>query len=219
MQFISSFMPENFFRIAAALCALLAFNLPLQAQPTSQAAYTPFYEGREFVDTEYGQACSMYCLLSPDTIYATSELAAGAAGDYRPRNLFDFDTTTAWADGARGPGKGEAIVFGFDLSKFDTTVNAAITTLELFNGYYKSEKLWRANGRVKTMDLYVDGRLHCRVNWLDKRDLQSAEIPPIPLPGAAARLTLRFVITDVYPGERYDDVCITELGYGGVGHH
>lgn len=207
------FYAQRLFFLLPALWAALA-----AAQPTVQAEYTPFFEGREFVDTEYGQACSMYCLLTPDALRATSELAASQAGNYSPRNLFDFDLGAAWADGAPGSGKGEAITFEFDLSKLPDTVQAAITTLELFNGYYKSEELWRANGRVKSMDVYVNDELHCRVNWLDKRDLQTAEIPHIPLP-QAPRLVLRFEITAVYPGERYDDVCITELGYGGVGHH
>lgn len=61
---------------------------------------------------------------------------------YHESNLFDRSDKTAWVEGIYGTGLGESIRFA---------VPAHIESLELINGYAASEKLFIANGRVRTL--------------------------------------------------------------------
>lgn len=79
------------------------------------------------------------------SFYASSELHdpnGKIPGRYSPVNLMDNDPTTAWVEGADGPGAGEYIILG----PFDAPPREII----LYNGYQKSPKLFRDNGRLKT---------------------------------------------------------------------
>lgn len=215
------FYARLFIWFAAALLAALCAS----AQPTVKADLDAPFESSDDSQVKleaheiYTDAhCSIYCSATPDTVYASSELDSSANHNYNAVNVFDADTLTAWADGSAGPGEGESISLCLNTSINQMHTSLKITQIVLMNGYFKTEALWRANGRVRQMALFVNGKLHCFIDFLDERLLQSAEIPPVNL-WEAPRTTLRFVIMDVYPGEKYDDVCITELGYRGVGHH
>ncbi len=74
---------------------------------------------------------------------ASSHLYDGSSWKkYHESNLFDRSEKTAWVEGIYGTGLGEKVRFA---------VPAHIESLELINGYAASEKLFIANGRVRTL--------------------------------------------------------------------
>lgn len=71
----------------------------------------------------------------------------GGTGNYGGHKLFDDDSATAWVEGLGGHGEGEYIIAG--LGK-----NLPLT-LNIQNGYQKSEKLYKMNSRPRVLRLSV----------------------------------------------------------------
>ena len=47
-----------------------------------------------------------------------------------------------------------------------------VTTVEIFNGYMKTEKTWQENGRVKKLKLYLNDKAIAILNLEDVKSLQ-----------------------------------------------
>lgn len=173
-----------------------------------------------------GPGCSWYCGAMYE-IATSSHLASQGKNSYTKDNLWDDDTRTAWVEGVKGYGIGEYIDFIFPYHA------ARATTCYIANGYNKNETTWRNNSRVKTFNLYENDKLIATVNLKDTRDLQSFELPhkipnrpdntPYPSSDQEANskpeIHLKFVITEVYKGDKYDDTAISELIFDGVDVH
>ncbi len=82
--------------------------------------------------------------------YASSTLSSKTPGRYAVCNLFDNNLATAWVEGATGNGAGEYIIIakenGFNQNKINLTIK---------NGYQKSDYLYKANNRVKQLQVTV----------------------------------------------------------------
>ena len=166
--------------------------------------------------------CSWYCG-GTYVIEVSSELATVNGIKYGISELNDDDMRTAWVEGAEGYGIGESITFAF-------AYNAArATNVLLVNGYAKSEATWKNNSRVKQFKIYDDDKLIAVVNLLDTRSVQTFELPyPFPKrPDNYNRSTdnsdktvkLKFVIADVYKGDKYEDTAISEFIFDGIDVH
>lgn len=170
--------------------------------------------------------CSWYCgAYHFQTV--SSSLSNTQKNSYDAGAIFDSDVRTAWVEGAKGYGIGEYIEVHFPISY------AQATHCYIINGYNKNERTWKNNSRVKTMNLYLDDKLIATVNLKDTRDEQGFQLPDtIPnssdttsfktmeFDGTKYKVsTLKFLITDVYRGDKYDDTAISELYFDGVGVH
>ena len=155
--------------------------------------------------------CSWYCGGGPDSIFASSVLAPNKTLDYVAGNPHDFSLRTAWVEGVKGYGIGESITFRFE------RYSAPVTTIEIFNGYMKSDKVWQDNSRVKQLKLYINNKLYALLNL---KDIKSKQIFAIDtLQGINGDLYLKFEIASVYPGDKYDDTAISEIEFDGTGVH
>lgn len=156
---------------------------------------------------------------------ATSPLVSNKVSGYRVENLHDLDLKTAWVEGASGDGAGQSFSFilsteePFNYRNFEGVI-------ELFNGYCKSERIWRANSRVRKLKMYYNNIPVCFIELADTWQYQSFDIGKFfqshQYPDAPFRLSsgsrLTFEILAVYPGESYIDVAISEFvtpAYGG----
>lgn len=177
-------------------------------------------EDKLYYDAE-GPGCSWYCGGVVDSMFASSELPSNKQLTYRASNAHDLDFRTAWVEGKTGPGIGESITYIFPPE------NPRITTIKIANGYVKSEKAWRENSRVKKLKLYVNGNAYAILNLEDKRVLQIFTVGPF---GHSDRINwdilksqpptnLRFEILEVYPGDKYEDTCISEIFFDGLDVH
>lgn len=155
--------------------------------------------------------CSWYCGGGPDSILSSSILQQNKNLDYKADNIHDFSLRTAWIEGVRGYGIGESITFRF------ARQSPPVTTVEIYNGYMKSDKVWQDNSRVKQLKLYVNDKPYLLLNL---KDIKSKQIFAIDtLQGVKGDLYLKFEITQVYKGDKFDDVAISEIEFDGIGVH
>lgn len=183
-------------------------------------------EEREYIWSTEQIGCSWYCgAYHFET--SSSSLPNTAKNDYSVTSIADDDVRTAWVEGAKGYGIGEYVEVHFPMNY------AQATDGYIVNGYNKNERTWRNNSRVKTMNLYIDDKFVAILNLKDTRDLQHFVLPdtiPNRKDTTAFRVrhlheqdykvsTLKFLITDVYRGDKYDDTAISELYFDGIGVH
>jgi hypothetical protein len=155
--------------------------------------------------------CSWYCGGGPDSIFASSTLSPDKSLDYKAGNIHDFSLRTAWVEAVKGYGIGESLTFRF------AKQSPPVTTIEIYNGYMKSDKVWLDNSRVKQLKLYVNNKPYALLNL---KDIKSKQIFTIDtLQGIDKELYLKFEIAAVYKGDKYDDVAISEIEFDGIGVH
>lgn len=167
--------------------------------------------------------CSWYCGAHYYT-EASSSLPSDGKNVYDKSSIFDDDVRTAWVEGTDGYGIGQHIEFFFPEG------SPQATDCYIVNGYNKNEKTWKNNSRVKTLDVYSENKLIATVHLKDTRDEQRFTFPDtIPLYKNLTKRVIdgksiegsaiKFVITDIYKGDIYDDTAISELYFDGIGVH
>lgn len=151
--------------------------------------------------------------LHPRRVTASSFLENGwnkHAQNYLPLYVADDDPATAWVEGAKGTGVGEAIEWwGPELTR------AKSFRVFLRNGFQKSDKLYRANARPKKVKLepLVQGETGPQTTGaaveVELKDVLGWQEVPLPVPGKVHGVRLTLVST--YPGTSYDDTCLSDL--------
>lgn len=79
--------------------------------------------------------------------------------------------------------------------------------ISLINGYVKSEKLFKDNGRVKEMKVLLNGNHQCNVELLDTPLVQEMSLDFV----FKKNDVVTFIPISSYKGLKYDDVCISEI--------
>jgi len=143
------------------------------------------------------------------------------SNNYSVKNLVDYDLNTAWVPKYTN---GIGDYFGF---KFHFPSNTAYAgayqfygVCNLFNGYCKSLNIWRENSRVKTLEVYYNNHFICKVQLLDTWHFQSFDISKYFVNKRDKKYLdakyeikegdeLKFKITEVYPGSKYNDVAVS----------
>jgi FtsZ-binding cell division protein ZapB len=120
---------------------------------------------------------------------------------FRKNNLIDQNPLTAWVEGNEGYGIG---------SYFEISCNNLNT---IYNGYQNSPSNWLKNSRVKKFKVYIDGKPLCFLVLKDEMGEQNFELP-FDADWETAHI-FKFEIFEVYEGEKYSDVCISEIGVQG----
>lgn len=162
----------------------------------------------------YSPMCSWYCGGAINSIKASSSLNSQGQKRYGVENIHDFNHESVWAEGVEGYGIGEYIVYEFPANC------PKITTINILNGYVRSDRLWRANARVKRLRVYYNDVPYATLELEDSRSLQWFDIGEVGRENDdACAWTLKFEILEVYPGTRYEDTIISELYFDGVHTH
>jgi hypothetical protein len=144
---------------------------------------------------------------------------------------------TTWCEGAKGYGIGERINMTINTKSFYEGKEKELCFKELLivNGFAKNATTWKNNTRVKTLRLYIGGKQWCD---LQLKDIMKPQIFKLPkdleiFPGVSGKkiplkkivtnvseynentpayqIELIFEIIEVYPGDKYDDTCITGI--------
>lgn len=137
----------------------------------------------------------------PATASATSILSPDTA--YQPANLTDSRYDIAWStDGKKNDGRGESVTFDFSKPM-------SISGLMVWNGYQRSDEHFKANGRVKS--LQVSGS----AGTPEMVSLQDTMAPQRIMLAKALSATSRVTLTikDIIPGEKYKDLLLSELRF------
>lgn len=134
--------------------------------------------------------------------------------NYEASNLFDGDPSTTWAIGAKKFEKFEKETEGHfpRMVGIKTIQQYPIERLVLTNGYAKNNESWRNNARAKTITI-----MGCTEGSNSADNLYSGTLSDTSEPQTVVlRKTGRYdyynlIIEDYYPGDKWDDVCISEI--------
>ena len=172
----------------------------------------------------YSIGCSWYCGSSYETSVSSSLLST-STNSYGAEQIGDDDTRTAWVEGVKGYGVGESISFTFGYYA------ARATNVDIVNGYAKNETTWKNNSRVKKFFIYDEDELIGEVNLKDYMGWQHFVLPS-DFPNLSdeerrdyreefqdKKFTLKFVIGEVYKGDKYDDTAISAITFSGKDVH
>lgn len=159
-----------------------------------------------------GGGCSWYCAGGPMEVTASSFLESQGDNNYRPENAHDLSYKTAWVEGVAGYGIGENLVYHFAGSA------PRINKIIVINGYIKNPKSWKDNSRVKKLKVYINDKEFAIFNLEDLMCEQSFDVPLLGK-YSDEKWTLKFEILEVYQGDKYDDVAITEIYFDGIDVH
>lgn len=172
---------------------------PLVLRDSNEKVDPQFFSDRqEFMAMQeaYGQPL--------EGLSASSTQSAQGKNNYAANRMWDFDSNTAWVEGDPEYGVGESISFTWRSRMHDHTCGA----LSMMNGYQKSKVLMQKNSRVKSMDLYVDGKLRARLDIQDRLGYQRFGLSALGLKNGQI---IKLVIRDIYKGLKWKDTCISEL--------
>jgi hypothetical protein len=89
--------------------------------------------------------------------------------------------------------------------RFELPDGLVADELRLVNGYAKSDRLYRANNRVRGLRLVFSDGHEQRVPLTESREMQRV------LFDRQASSQLRVVLETVWPGDTYDDTCLSEI--------
>jgi hypothetical protein len=127
----------------------------------------------------------------------SSVLPPQAGNSYGPDHLNGMGDR-AWCEGAPGPGIGQTITLHQEPRQ-------TIRTLNITNGYAKSDDTFRRNGRIKTATIETDRGYKRTVTLKDTREPQKITI-------AKAKIGwVRLTIASVTAGSRDSDTCVSEF--------
>lgn len=140
-------------------------------------------------------------------VVASSSLKPQGRANYKAANINDRNEKTAWVEGVKGYGIGQWVMFQ-GLSE-----DIQITSINILNGYVKSDKAWRENARVKYLKVYCNNKPICIFELKNSRSIQSFDVKDL-LDDYLVK-TLKFEILDVFPGTKYQDTAITEIYFDG----
>jgi hypothetical protein len=129
-------------------------------------------------------------------------------------NTADLNAYTAWVVNKGESGMGQYLKLVFDPIYFaaiqEGEVNSVkITGLKIINGYNRSHDDWNNNARVRTMKIYHNKSLFCKIELYDTTNWQEIFFKKAMIikPGD----TMKAVITDYFEGYKYPNACITEF--------
>jgi hypothetical protein len=137
------------------------------------------------------------------TASASSVRLAVQANTYYAANAIDGKSSTAWIEGAVGPGIGEWI-------RFDFNREINLHRIVIQPGYFKGPQVWAQNNRLaKVSAQFSDGS--SRVLTLDDRmESQRFDL------GSVKTRWVRIMIGSVYPGSDAgpnDDTALSEIAF------
>jgi hypothetical protein len=201
----------TFFASIALLANMNAFAQPDLPTFTGQVVDP---EDQDFVgnDGKVGTNMDSFDIIVEATHKTASSVHKPDNGiTYSADNAYDWNLSTAWVPKSQNDGVGEWLEYTY--GKFSG--QETITSLIVFNGYRKSQALWKANARVRDMRVLVNGKPYATVHLQDAYNYQTVPLGKIPL--QAKKTVLRFEILSVYKGSKYRDVAISELEVDGSG--
>jgi len=133
------------------------------------------------------------------TASASSIRLAVQSNTYYAANAIDGKRSTAWIEGADGPGLGEWIRFDFDRE-----IN--LHRILIQPGYFKSPQIWADNNRLAVLTAQFSDGSSRDLNFSDRMDSQKVDI------GSVRTRWVRLVVKSVYYGSD-PDTPISEVAF------
>lgn len=165
---------------------------------------------------------------------------------YYLKNVFDDDIKTCWVEGVESDGSGsmdnkiDVCCDQWRVLPIDSFAemficyfpypprNNPITKIRIYNGYGKSDVLWKANNRVKKLGINIDG-YNGKINNNDHTNNYQYKFQVIIQDSGWNDIVLnnyikdrdsinyissmKFYILETYRGTKYNDTCISEIEF------
>jgi len=147
--------------------------------------------------------CSLKCAFAWGV-----EVQAPGAKPAALKVLNDDNAESAWIASDGASGKGVKFKFLFPKKLSAELQDTPLYGLDLINGVWKSEELWKAHGRVKKARLYYNDKPLLDVTFADSRRWQRLSFPDIFVHSGDS---MTFEILEVYPGTNGSGAAITEI--------
>ena len=133
-----------------------------------------------------------------ETYCSSSVLPPQFGNSYGPANLFNASTGTAWVEGRPGDGVGEWITVEFDSMRVVKSINVQ-------NGYQKNNDIFQKNNRVRQLRaVFSQGETQTLI-LPDRFGAELLTLKPV------TAYWVKFIIDDVWAGNKYTDTAITKL--------
>lgn len=158
--------------------------------------------------------CSVYCAVEDEEIKATasSTLRNNGAINYGAENVFVQNNSGAWVEGSDGSGIGEYIEIKRKIDVSDKDYGIDYTEICIVNGYIKNAEVWKNNNRVKTLEFYFNDEYLFDIDLEDTYSPQIISLEGYDIHAASGEeVVFKYVIKDVYKGDKYDDTAITGI--------
>lgn len=133
------------------------------------------------------------------TASASSIRLAVQANTYYAANAIDGKRSTAWIEGADGPGIGEWIRFDFDR---EITLHRILWQ----PGYFKSPAIWNQNNRIAKVSAEFSDGISREYFFANRMESQKVDV------GAVRTRYVKFVITAVHSGTD-PDTALSEIAF------
>lgn len=147
-----------------------------------------------------GERCSARADAAAGGVACVSSVLDPQFGNrYGPGNLVDGNPATAWVEGVKGDGVGEAFVIRF-------RATATVSRIHVMNGYNKNRDIFTKNNRVRSFVVTASGGESFDVSMSDEGGWQTIDLPS---PVEANWIALE--IGGVFRGSKYRDTAISEL--------
>jgi hypothetical protein len=134
-----------------------------------------------------------------ETYCVSSVLRSQFGNSYGAQNLFGGSTGNAWVEGRDGSGVGEWITIEFDGMRL-------VKSITVRNGYQKNKDIFQKNNRVRQLRV-----------MFSQGETQTFSLPDrlgpeqINLPKPVKAYWMKFIIDEVWAGDRYTDTALTKL--------
>ncbi len=168
---------------------------PTPSRPTPQASWT--------TDGNATPTPSITSGPLQITASASSVRLAVQANTYNAANAVDGKSSTAWIEGAAGPGAGEWIRFDFDRE-----INLHRVIVQ--PGYFKGPQTWSENNRLAKVTLQFSDGSSRALTFDDRMESQRFDV------GTVKTRWVRLVIGSVYQGTDpgpNDDTALSEIAF------
>lgn len=183
--------PDSFYAELAKERSITACAAPTAKVASAPSVVTATRSAAHDGTCEQGPFDVDYC--------ASSVLKSQKANHYNPAMMFDGNRETAWVEGEKDNGVNETLTLHFDRPR-------QLAGFEIINGYDKTESIWQANARVKSVEATTSDGQTLTVSLQDVRGASRVDFKP-----AIETEWLELRIKDVYPGAKYKDTAISEL--------
>ena len=141
------------------------------------------------------------CARNGDETYCVSSVLKPQFGNsYGPENLFKGPASSAWVEGQQGNGVGEWITVEFEGLR-------TVRSIVVRNGYQKSNDIFR---KEQPRAAFAGGVLARRDPDVDAAGSKRLGISST-LPKPVKAYWVKFIIDDVWAGNKYTDTAITKL--------
>jgi hypothetical protein len=171
----------------------------LAAMPVQQAP-KPTETQRTVLRPQRPSAAGESCARNGfETYCASSVLRPQFGNSYGVANLFDSSTGTAWVEGQAGNGVGEWITVEFDTLR-------SVKSFTVQNGYQKNYDIFHKNNRVRQLRVVFSGGETHTFTLEDRITVQS-----LALARPVQSYWMKFVIEEVWAGNKYKDTAVTKL--------